>query len=132
MNEGIGHNSDKAIDAAVEQARAEKPLDNSGGISGAHLRSFIQRIEKLEEEKSAIGDDLKEVYSECKGTGFDTKIVRQIIRLRKIEIEKRRENDRNRTCLWKLESVNGLTKKKDMASLSPTQAARTLLSISAI
>jgi uncharacterized protein (UPF0335 family) len=65
--------------------------DNS--ISGERLRSFIKRIEKLEEDKAAVGEDLKEVYAEAKGTGFDTKIIRQIVKLRKIEVEKRREND---------------------------------------
>ena len=73
-------------------ARKMEPTE-SGGVSGERLRSFIQRIEKLEEDKSAVGEDLKEVYSEAKGTGFDTKIIRQIVRLRKIELEKRREND---------------------------------------
>lgn len=62
------------------------------GVSGERLRSFINRIEKLEEDKAAVGEDLKDVYLECKGVGFDTKIVRQIIRLRKMDIEKRREN----------------------------------------
>lgn len=66
---------------------------HNSGISGERLRAFVQRIEKLEEDKAAVGDDLKEVYAEIKGVGFDTKIVRQIIRLRKTEVEKRREND---------------------------------------
>jgi uncharacterized protein (UPF0335 family) len=66
---------------------------DSGGVSGERLRSFIQRIEKLEEDKAAVGDDLKEVYAESKGVGFDTKIIRQIVRLRKVGVEKRREND---------------------------------------
>ncbi|MGB9152886.1 MAG: DUF2312 domain-containing protein [Alphaproteobacteria bacterium] len=66
---------------------------DTGGVSGERLRSFIQRIEKLEEDKSAVADDLKEVYAESKGVGFDTKIIRQIVRLRKVEVEKRREND---------------------------------------
>ena len=61
------------------------------GVSGERLRSFIQRIEKLEEDKAAVGEDLKEVYAEAKGTGFDTKIIRNIVRLRKKEVEKRRE-----------------------------------------
>lgn len=63
------------------------------GVSGERLRSFIKRIEKLNEDKTAIGEDLKEVYSEAKGTGFDVKIIRKIIQLRKMEIEKRRESD---------------------------------------
>ena len=65
----------------------------SGEVSGERLRSFIQRIEKLEEDKAAVSEDLKEVYAEAKGTGFDIKIIRQIVRLRKIEVEKRREAD---------------------------------------
>jgi uncharacterized protein (UPF0335 family) len=64
---------------------------NSGGVSGERLRSFIQRIEKLEEDKAAVSEDLKEVYAEAKGVGFDTKIIRQVIRARKVEPEKRRE-----------------------------------------
>lgn len=67
--------------------------DASGGISSERLRSFIKRIEKLEEDKAAVGEDLKEVYSEAKGTGFDTKIIRKIISIRKIEVEKRREQE---------------------------------------
>lgn len=67
--------------------------DDTGGISGERLRSFVQRIEKLEEDKAAVGEDLKEVYAEAKGVGFDTKIIRQIVRLRKIEVEKRRESE---------------------------------------
>jgi len=65
----------------------------TGEVSGERLRSFIQRIEKLEEDKAAVSEDLKEVYAEAKGTGFDIKIIRQIVRLRKIEVEKRREAD---------------------------------------
>lgn len=65
----------------------------SGEVSSERLRSIVKRIEKLEEDKAAVGEDLKEVYSEAKGTGFDIKIIRQIVRLRKIELEKRREAD---------------------------------------
>ena len=60
-------------------------------VSGERLRSFIERIEKLEEDKAAVVEDLKEVYAEAKGTAFDTKIIRNIVRLRKKEVEKRRE-----------------------------------------
>ena len=55
------------------------------GFAKEHLRSFIERIERLEEEKKALADDIKEVYSEAKGTGFDTKIMRQVIRMRKLD-----------------------------------------------
>ena len=65
----------------------------TGGVSGERLRSFIQRIEKLEEDKAAVGEDLKEVYSEAKGVGYDTKVIRKLVSLRKIELEKRRESE---------------------------------------
>jgi uncharacterized protein (UPF0335 family) len=57
------------------------------------LRSIIERIEKLEEEKKATGDDIKEVYAEAKGNGFDTKALRAIIRLRKMDVDERREQE---------------------------------------
>jgi uncharacterized protein (UPF0335 family) len=58
-------------------------MPDVGGIAGDRLKSFIERIERLEEEKRVLAEDIKEVYAEAKGTGFDTKIMRQIIRLRK-------------------------------------------------
>jgi uncharacterized protein (UPF0335 family) len=61
-----------------------KPV-NIGGISGQHLRQFIERIERLEEEKKSIAEDIKEVYAEAKGNGFDTKVMRKVISIRKIE-----------------------------------------------
>ena len=61
-----------------------------GGVAGDRLRAFIERVERLEEEKKALSDDIREVYSEAKGTGFDVKVMRQIIRLRKMA-----ENDRS-------------------------------------
>ena len=57
------------------------------------LKSFINRIERLSEERQALSDDIKEVFAEAKGTGFDTKIMRQIIRLRKMEQADRQEQD---------------------------------------
>src|ERR1700748_3117100 len=56
-----------------------------GGIAGDALRQYIERIERLEEEKKTIAEDIKEVFAEAKGTGFDTKIMRQIIRIRKMD-----------------------------------------------
>ncbi len=63
------------------------------GFAKEHLKSFIERIERLEEEKKALADDIKEVYSEAKGTGFDTKVMRQVIRLRKMESADRQEQE---------------------------------------
>jgi len=57
------------------------------------LRLLIERVERLEEEKKGIGDDIKDVYGEAKAVGYDTKIMRQIIRLRKMKPDDRREMD---------------------------------------
>lgn len=64
-------------------------MAEGGQIARDRLRSFIERIERLEEEKAALLADIKEVYAEAKGTGFDPKTMRTVIRLRKME-----ENDR--------------------------------------
>ena len=58
---------------------------NAGGISGDYLRGYIERIERLEEEKATLAADIRDVYAEAKGNGFDAKIMRQIIRLRKLD-----------------------------------------------
>ncbi len=68
-------------------------MADSGGIAADHLKSFIERIERLEEEKKGIQDDIKDIYAEAKGTGFDTKVMRQIIRIRRMEKEDRQEMD---------------------------------------
>ena len=60
-------------------------------VNAAHLRAFIERIEKLEEEKRALADDIKEVYGEAKANGFDTGILRKIIALRKKPSAEREE-----------------------------------------
>jgi len=57
----------------------------NGSFANDHLRSFVERIERLEEEKAALLGDIREVYSEAKGQGFDTKIMRQVVRLRKLD-----------------------------------------------
>ena len=64
-----------------------------GGVAADQLRSFVERIERLEEEKQSIADDIKEVYGEAKGTGFDTKVLRQIIRMRKQDAAERQEQE---------------------------------------
>jgi len=56
-----------------------------GGVAGERLKSFIERIERLEEEKRALAADIKEVYSEAKGAGFDIKTMREIIKIRRMD-----------------------------------------------
>jgi uncharacterized protein (UPF0335 family) len=58
-----------------------------------HLKAFVERIERLEEEKKALADDLRDVYAEAKGTGFDVKALRTIIRLRKQDANERKEHE---------------------------------------
>ncbi len=60
-------------------------MPDVGGIAGERLKSLIERIERLEEERRALAADIKEVYAEAKGSGFDTKIMRQLIRLRRMD-----------------------------------------------
>ena len=64
-----------------------------GGVAGKRLKSFLERIERLEDEKKELAEDIKEVYAEAKGTGFEPKVMRRIVKLRKMDIEKRREED---------------------------------------
>ncbi len=61
------------------------------GFAKDRLRSFIERIERLEEERAALTSDIREVYSEAKSTGFDTKAMRQVVRLRKLDTADRQE-----------------------------------------
>jgi uncharacterized protein (UPF0335 family) len=70
----------------------DDPLDSGkateakvGGIAADRLRSLIERIERLEEERKALGSDIKDIYAEAKSAGFDVKVLRQIIRIRKQE-----------------------------------------------
>ncbi|MBB4640883.1 DUF2312 domain-containing protein [Rhizorhapis suberifaciens] len=64
---------------------------SEGNVAADQLRLFIERIERLEEEKKGIGDDIKDVYSEAKSNGYDVKIMRQIVRLRKMPVHDRQE-----------------------------------------
>jgi len=68
-------------------------MANKSGIAGERLRSFIERIERLEEEKAALAADVREVYAEAKSAGFDAKIMRQIVRLRKLDSAERQEQE---------------------------------------
>ena len=66
---------------------------STNSIDSGHLKAFIERIERLEEEKKAISDDIKDVYAEAKGNGFDVKALRTIVRLRKQDSDERREHE---------------------------------------
>ncbi len=66
-------------------------MTDQGGIAGSQLKSIVERIEKLEEEKKAIADDIKDVYAEAKANGFSTPILREIIKLRKKDAAEREE-----------------------------------------
>jgi uncharacterized protein (UPF0335 family) len=68
-------------------------MNDVGGIGADRLRSFVERIERLEEEKAALTADIREVYAEAKGNGYDTKVMRQIIKLRKMETADRQEQE---------------------------------------
>jgi uncharacterized protein (UPF0335 family) len=70
---------------------ADEITETSQTVAAGQLRAFIERVERLEEEKQTIADDIKEVFAEMKGTGFDTKAVRAIIRLRKQDQAERQE-----------------------------------------
>jgi uncharacterized protein (UPF0335 family) len=60
-------------------------MTDVGGIAAEQLKSLIERIERLDEEKKALQDDIKDVFAEAKGNGFDVKIMRQILKLRKMD-----------------------------------------------
>lgn len=77
--------------SSVTKAAIDGNAQDVGGVAGARLLAFIERIETLEEEKAALLADIKEIYAEAKGTGFDTKTIRKLVALRKIDHEKRRE-----------------------------------------
>jgi uncharacterized protein (UPF0335 family) len=65
----------------------------AGTAASRQLKSFVERIERLEEEKKGIADDIRDVFAEAKGQGFDTKIMRQVIRLRKKDASERQEEE---------------------------------------
>lgn len=77
----------------TDQAQQGDNSQDVGGVSGQRLKAFIERIERLEEEKAGLAEDIKDIFAEAKGVGFDTKIIRKILKLRKMDAEKRREED---------------------------------------
>jgi uncharacterized protein (UPF0335 family) len=76
--------------AAAEQETAEQAGNR---FAKDHLKAFVERIERLEEEKKALADDIKDVYGEAKSMGFDVKALRTIIRMRKEDADERKEHE---------------------------------------
>ena len=68
-------------------------MSDAHGVARDQLRSFIERIERLEEEKKTIADDIKDVYGEAKSTGFDSKILKKVIAIRKQDKDERMEQE---------------------------------------
>ncbi|MGI4747633.1 MAG: DUF2312 domain-containing protein [Janthinobacterium lividum] len=71
--------------AGHDDTPADSTSSAVGGIAADRLRSIIERVERLEEERKALGSDIKDIFSEAKSAGFDVKVIRQIIRIRKQE-----------------------------------------------
>ena len=81
---------------SVRRAATSDGRDRANDVSevaGDQLRSFVERIERLEEEKKTIADDIKDVYAEAKGNGFDTKVLRRVISMRKQDQNERLEQE---------------------------------------
>ncbi|MGB0720186.1 MAG: DUF2312 domain-containing protein [Bdellovibrionales bacterium] len=93
MSDAAADNVAEFAPSSSAPAGGEGETRDVGGVAGDRLRSFIERIERLEEEKAHLAEDIKEVYAELKGVGFDAKTVRKIVSLRKMDNEKRREAD---------------------------------------
>ena len=68
-------------------------MSGPGGVAGDRLRSFVERIERIEEDIKGLNEDKKDVYAEAKGEGFDAKILREVVRLRKQDESEREEHD---------------------------------------
>lgn len=80
-------------DGSTPILSAKERSSASGGVAAERLRSFIERVERLEEDKKAIANDIKDVYAEAKGEGYEVKVLRQIVRLRKMDRADRQEQE---------------------------------------
>lgn len=103
MTQNIAATLEEQEQSRIDKKRGEKPdlpimqeadeTNDVGGVAGKRLKSFLDRVERLEEEKKGLADGIKDIYAEAKGVGFDVKTMRKIIKLRKMEVEKRREEE---------------------------------------
>ena len=84
---------DSPLNANSSEAVAGTVPGTVGGVAGDILRAYVERIERLEEEKKAMAADIREIYSEAKGNGYDPKIMRKLIALRKMDQSDRQEEE---------------------------------------
>lgn len=91
MNDVVQLNPD--VEDEDEEQKLKTTSTRTVGTTADRLRSFIQRVERLEEDKKGIADDIKEVFSEAKGEGFDVKVLRKVIALRKKDPEEVAEEE---------------------------------------
>ena len=77
----------------MDEDREIESIASTESVNGGQLRAFIERIERLEEEKKCISDDIKDVYAEAKGNGFDSKILKAIVKIRRQDRDKRIEEE---------------------------------------
>lgn len=84
---------EEAPHSTVIKAAVAGLADDVGGVAGKRLLSFIERVERLEAEKAEMAEDIKEVYGEAKANGYDPAIMRKVIRERKMDADKRQEQE---------------------------------------
>lgn len=68
-------------------------MSEASAVARERLRSFVERIERLEEQKQEVSEDIRDVYGEAKAEGYDVKVMRQVVRLRKVDASQRQEED---------------------------------------
>jgi uncharacterized protein (UPF0335 family) len=83
----------RAMESSMAMPAEKEDNETAHRFAKDQLKAIIERIERLEEEKKATSDDIKDVYAEAKGNGFDTKALRTIVRLRKMDTDERREQE---------------------------------------
>lgn len=77
----------------TQTASAAAASERANRFAKDHLKAFVERVERLEEEKKALSDDIRDVYSEAKANGFDVKALRTVVRLRKQDVDERKEQE---------------------------------------
>lgn len=89
----MARSSAAKVETVKSDSRSGIRQPQSDSVAQDQIRAFVERIERLEEEKRGISDDLKEVYAEAKGNGFDTKVLRQVVKIRKQDRSERLEQE---------------------------------------